>query len=190
MNTFTKLCSENVYPFFCCPIKHQTFFKYFTLIFLFIDSITFFTSFASSILSFQFMSFFTILFKAALILGLLKIYSDFNSTGNYDTKFAYIYSFIRLVFIALSLSFLLMRSVIQGAFSALFFPLRHHSKHFIANEILALIIFLGMIFYCLYLNVLYFLVIKLSKNKILKTGEKNLDKAESNKTEPQISISN
>ena len=181
MNTITKYLSEKVYPFFFCPVRHETYFKYFTLIFLFIDSISFFLAFTSSLLSFNPLSLLSIFIRAGFILGMAKIYVDYRKTDLYGTQFAYYYSIVRFLYIILSLSVLILRSLVSGAFSILLFPVHHHKRHFLLNGVIALGIFLCMIFYCLYLNMLYCLVIRKQKLE----GDK-IEKLAPQKTESEV----
>ena len=183
MNSVATLFNENVYPFFCCAVKHKSYFKYFTLCFLFLDSLFFLTSFAASIINFNPMSLLTVIIRAGLILAMAKTYFDFNKTGKYGTTFAYYYALVRVVYIFFSLALVFLKSMIWGAFSILFFPVHHHKRHYLFNGIVALIIFVSMVLFSLYLNCLYLLVIKKQRNQLSKTNKAPLNTEESNVTE-------
>ena len=183
MPSLSTLLRTNVYPFFCCPVKHENYFKYFCLTFLFLDSLTFLTSFVIGIVSLNPLSFFTLFFRALLVGALYKVYFDYRKDKEYGNKFAHFYSIFRLGYVIFTLSILLLRSIFLGAFKVLFFPLHHHRMRFILNGFVGFLIFVGLICYSVYLNLMFFHVIKVKMEEKGQKGKAPLDEVQSEASE-------
>ena len=187
MNILEKLNPEKVYPIPHCSIQNETYFQFFTLIFLVIEICSFSSSFVSLITADNSIFVLVLVLRLGLIVSMIKVLAHYLKTNEYGTVFALNYSLIRLVVVVGSMALLIVKSAIWGLFPTVFFPKHKQHKHSFNSTLLALGLFVLSASFCIYLNGLYVLVIWRSKsNKIDadKSDKAHLSEIKSEVTEP------
>ena len=187
MNLIENLCPKTVSPIPKCSVQNETYFQFFTFIFLIIELISFSTSFYSLISSSKQIYVIVLLSKLGLLTGLFKILVDYIKSDNYGTIFAHYYSLFRVAVITSTILILLIRSAIWGLLATVFFTHHKHKRHYFSSTPIALSLFLGASVFCIYLNCLYALVIYRKKSEIVdndKSDKAHLSEVNSQVTEP------
>ena len=182
----TPLAKE-VFPIPKFGVKNETYFQVFSLIFLVIETITFFTTFIKLISSKHHIYILVLLVKLGLLTSLGKVIVDYIMLDNYGTFFSFYYSIFRLIVVSSAMIILGFKSMVYGIFQTVFFPNHQKRKHHFNNAFVATLLFVFSASFCIYLNYLYFLVISRKRGEKLdgdKSDKAHLSEIKSQTTEP------
>ena len=187
MNILDSPKCENIYPLPFCKVKNETYFQFFTLIFLIIEIFSFMTNFVSLISSQHKIDVIILLIHLGMLISMGKVMVDYMKTNNYATVFSYYYSIIRLVVVCCTIFILILKSSIWGLFSTVFFTSHKHRKHYFRNKTLAIMLFILASSFSIYLNTLFYIVISRKKSEEIeadKSDKAHLSEMKSQMTEP------
>ena len=187
MNILDKLNPGKVSPLPWCAVQNESYFQFFTLIFLVVEIITFSSSFTSLITSDNSLYMIVLVTRLGLVASMGKVLVDYLKSNEYGTVFALNYSIVRLIVVVLSIAVLLVKSAIWGLFSTVFFPKKTYRRHSFSNTGIALGLFMLTSCFCIYLNCLYVLVIWRKKASIVqadKSDKAHLSEMKSDFVEP------